>query len=220
MFKKFELDQGIQYAFHKFVVLCKRKFSVIVDGKAIKSTTQGIYLGYKLDFSKEAIISDAHANFQYDKLSRLLPQYITLCKLLNTKQALKVLTTFILPSFYYNFSPNNFSKGVTNKINILLRKFSAVAWKCCSKDVGSVTPDIKDVMKHRFNYLKYRAFNQNMIDLYDHKRDLLPQDIQLVKWNGRNRYFVTSLLSVSLTKKRNENSSFHSTMKTLMNCIQ
>ena len=103
MFKKFERKQGIQYAFHKFVVLCKRKFSIIVDGKAIKSTTQGLYLGYKLDFSKEAIISDAHANFQYDELSRLLPQYTTLCRLLNTKQELKVLTIFILPIFTTTF---------------------------------------------------------------------------------------------------------------------
>ena len=112
-----------------------------------------------------------------------------------------MFTTFILPSFYYNFSPKNFSKGATNKINILLRKFSAVAWNCMSKAVGPVTPDIKKVLEHRFNSFKWRAFNRQMIDLYDNKRDLVPKDVQLAKWNGLNRYSVPSQLFESLAKK-------------------
>ena len=108
-----------------------------------------------------------------------------------------------MPAFYYNFCPENFSKGALKKINVLLRKFSAVAWNSMSRAVGEVTPDIKKVIEYRFNSFKSRAFRQNLIDLYDNKKDLQTQDQDhpLAKWHGLNRYSVSSLLSASLKKK-------------------
>ena len=119
VFKDFEKKYVIHYLFQKFVILSMCKLDTLVYDKWVKSSTQGTYRGYKLDFSKDALISDVNASFQYHNLAWIVPKFITINKLLMTFQAMFVFTTFIQPAFYYGFSHKN------------LTKVSCGNWKFC-----------------------------------------------------------------------------------------
>ena len=196
VFSRFEQDMGITYNFGKFQILSKTEHTFNVFGKKITSTKIGVtpegrwtkYLGYGLDLGQENIISDHHFLMQANKIHTYLPKFYALRKILNTKQALKILMTTIYPGFYGICPSSHLKRSTITYCNTILRKFVTATFKCAAQFTKDILITVDNLLDFRFFQFQKRAFRQDFIHIYNNSSQKYTIETSLRRWSGFNRY--------------------------------
>ena len=149
IFKNFESETGIQYHFDKFDILSKHNLKITFRNNTIESKREALYLGYILQQSRNSnfLVGTNHWIRQCSRLSRALPAFYTLNKLLSVPHMLKIYRLYIIPRLFGVTPVSHLPKKILKKIDTLLRKFIGVIWKCHSSMTSPVFINFKKILR-------------------------------------------------------------------------